>query len=842
MGEELKKYLQHSDLKSITNTLLKDNNQYILSALKKDPKSFKQKQIKAEIKKILDHESLYQIAKRAVKKLNIPHQNIAYYASLAEHYPISDLKKLNQTKQAIYVLCYAHHRHQKINDNLNMSFSHYVEKFKSEASTNARDKIFAEKLEINDDTKNAAIVFRFFDDEKISDNESFGSIRKRAKKYVKKGQFNIIADYLMGLLFDFHETKWDEIAKLKKKITSNLRPIFKVMEFSGDNNQKLLLTAISFLKNYFQSPSNNKKRLNTNVPIQCIPYHLRKHIEKDGVIDMAKYEFIIYQQIVEQIEAGHVYLENSISFKSLSSHLISDVQWKNKSALLKNLSNKKLLTSIDQLLNDLENTLESLIINVNKRIESGDNKGIKIKSVKKKDSSGKNNGDIGEEITFTLPYPASADKENNPIFKQLTQVSIVEVLQFAQKHCHFMSAFTHIKPYDAKDTLDPIAIMACIIANATNLGIYKMAQSSDLPYQRMLTQMKNFMRIETLHDANDLIVNAISDLPIFRYWNIHDDDLHGSVDGQKFETRLHSFIARYSSKYFGVNKGVVAYTLCANHIPVNARIISANQHESHFLFDILYNITSELDIQWLSGDGHSINQLNFVLLDFIDKQFAPHFKQINRKTDSLCGFKSVKQYKNLFIKPQSQINKKLIKKEWDNIQRVIASLLLGETSQHLIVSKLSSHKRKNKTKEALWEYDKILMSIYMLKFIDDMLIRKNVRRALNRGEAYHKLRRAIANVHGQKFRGKNDQEIEIWNECARLMANCMIYYNACLLNALLTYLLKQKGNEKLIGMLKYISPVAWININMYGFYFFEKQSAQIDMMKLAESINMLKTM
>ena len=192
LGEELKKYLQHSDSKSITSTLLKDNNQYILSALKKDPKSFKQKQIKAEIKKILDHESLYQIAKRAVEKLNIPNQNIAYYASLAEHYPISDLKKLNQTKQAIYVLCYAHHRHQKINDNLNMSFSHYVEKFKSEASANARDKIFAEKLEINDDTKNAAIVFRFFDDEKISDNESFGSIRKRAKKYVKKGQFNII--------------------------------------------------------------------------------------------------------------------------------------------------------------------------------------------------------------------------------------------------------------------------------------------------------------------------------------------------------------------------------------------------------------------------------------------------------------------------------------------------------------------------------------------------------------------------------------------------------------------------------------------------------------------------
>lgn len=316
--------------------------------------------------------------------------------------------------------------------------------------------------------------------------------------------------------------------------------------------------------------------------------------------------------------------------------------------------------------------------------------------------------------------------------------------------------------------------------------------------------------------------------------------LNGSVDGQKYETRLHSFIARYSSKYFGVNKGCVAYTLCANHIPVNTKIISANHHESHYLFDILFNNNSEVDIQWLSGDGHSINQINFTLLDFIEKQFAPHFKAINRKANNLCGFKPLNQYKDLLIKPKDKFERKNFKKEWDNIQRIIASLLLGETSQHLIVSKLSSHKRKNKTKEALWKYDKILMSIYMLKFIDDVMIRQNVRRALNRGEAYHKLRRAIANVHGGKFRGRNDKEIEIWNECARLMANCMIYYNAKILNALLAKL-QMEGNEKQIEMLKYISPVAWVDINLYGYYTFENdEKAVIDMARLADGINILK--
>lgn len=615
-----------------------------------------------------------------------------------------------------------------------------------------------------------------------------------------------------------------------------MRPIFNALEFSGTSGQKNLIAAIEFLKKYFPASPKDRKLLITKAPISCIPKKWKQHLmiacentntkTDEKIVDIAKYEFMIYHIITNEIETGLVYLENSISFKSLSSHLISDEKWKNKLKLLKNLGNKKLLMSADQLLDVVEKELEHLIQHVNKRIENGDNLGIKIK----KD---------GDDITFTLPYP-DADKENHPIFRQVTQISIAEALQFAQKDCDFMSTFTHIKPYDAKDTLDPMAIMACIIANATNLGIYKMAESCDLSYQRMYTQSKNFIRLETLKEANDTVTNAIANLPIFKYWNIHDDYIHGSVDGQKYETRLHSFIARYSSKYFGVNKGCVAYTLCANHIPVNARIISANHHESHYLFDILFNNSSVIDIMWLSGDGHSINQINFSLLDFIDKQFAPHFKRINQKSDNLCGFKPLSFYKELMIKPKNKFNRENFKKEWNNIQRIIASLLLGETSQHLIVSKLSSHKRKNKTKEALWEYDKILMNIYMLKFIDEQMIRQNVRRALNRGEAYHKLRRAIANVHGAKFRGKNDKEIELWNECARLMANCMIYYNANLLNALLTKL-KKEGNEKLIEGLKYISPVAWININLYGYYTFEEnEKTTIDMAKLAESINMMK--
>ena len=51
------------------------------------------------------------------------------------------------------------------------------------------------------------------------------------------------------------------------------------------------------------------------------------------------------------------------------------------------------------------------------------------------------------------------------------------------------------------------------------------------------------------------------------------------------------------------------------------------------------------------------------------------------------------------------------------------------------------------------------------------MLRRNVQKALNRGEAYHRLCRAIAYAHGGRFRARSQHEQEVWSECARLVGN-----------------------------------------------------------------------
>ena len=79
---------------------------------------------------------------------------------------------------------------------------------------------------------------------------------------------------------------------------------------------------------------------------------------------------------------------------------------------------------------------------------------------------------------------------------------------------------------------------------------------------------------------------------------------------------------------------------------------------------------------------------------------------------TLYGFKHPSQYdKESLFKPASKANTKLILAEEDNIQHILASLALKVTRQSVIIAKLSSCPRKNRTKKALWELDNLRRSL-----------------------------------------------------------------------------------------------------------------------------------
>jgi TnpA family transposase len=267
----------------------------------------------------------------------------------------------------------------------------------------------------------------------------------------------------------------------------------------------------------------------------------------------------------------------------------------------------------------------------------------------------------------------------------------------------------------------------------------------------------------------------------------------------------------------------------ANHVPLNARIIGANEHESHYVFDVLYSNSTDIIPNIHSTDTHGANEVNFALLHLFGYQFAPRYRDFKTRVKTgLYSMRHPNHYRGQPLTPVRKVKEELVISEWPNVERILLSLLLKTTTQSVIVSKLSAYKRTNRTKRALWEFDNLIRSLYLLDYIDSPGLRSNVQRAVNRGESYHQLRRAIAYAHGGRFRVHSQHEQEIWNECARLVANAVVYYNTLILSEVLDELQK-RGEVATIEAIKRVSPIAWQHINFYGHYLFDADFSPIDL-------------
>ncbi len=186
-----------------------------------------------------------------------------------------------------------------------------------------------------------------------------------------------------------------------------------------------------------------------------------------------------------------------------------------------------------------------------------------------------------------------------------------------------------------------------------------MAETSDISYHVLEATYQQYLRLSTLQASNDRISNFIAGLSIFPYYSFGLEMLYGSVDGQKFEMGTPAIKARYSKKYYRRGKGVVAYSLLANHIPLQSEVIGAHEHESIFVFDICYNNTSNIMPTAITGDMHSINKANFGILYWFGMKLMPRFTHLQTQLKHLyCGY-DLTHYEKLLIPPFGQIDHSL---------------------------------------------------------------------------------------------------------------------------------------------------------------------------------------
>jgi TnpA family transposase len=824
----VRQHLAQADIAVLQRLLDDTPGLHEVTQLKREPKDFSAGEIKREIQRGAQIRDVYHRATTLLPVLHISNENIKHYASLVNYYSVYKLKRLDTWVVYLYLLCFVSHRYQRLHDNLLSSLIHHVRRYTDDAKEAAKDRVADYRLEGNANLPKAGQVLKLFTDDRIAAQTPFEDVQAQAFRILARPTLDVVADHIAtNARFDETALQWAHIDTLAPQFKRHLRPILLAVDFAAASARHPLMDAVRFLKATWQKGRTLSQQPAEALPRRCIPDTVKRYLyvhetQEPRRLLFDRYEFLIYRLLRNGLEAGDIFCRDSVRFRSFEDDLLDDQRWQEKETLLANIGLPLLTQPIQEHLAALEQQLEDRLTAVNQRITAGDNTHVQITKRTPK-------------VRWTLQYPRSPEPANHLLFDALTQVDISRVLHFVHQHCGFMDAFEHVLGRYVKQELDDRALTACLIAWGTNMGVGKMADISDLGYHTLASTSASFLRLETLRHANDRISNALAALPIFRQYDL-GDALHSSSDGQKFETRLHTINARYSPKYFGLHKGVVAYSLVANHIPINATIIGANEHESHYVLDLLLNNTTDIRPEVHSTDTHGTNEVNFGLLHIFGYQFAPRYRDFYEKVQtSLYGFKHPSQYPEGLLKPIRKINPRLIVEEWEHIQRILVSLALKTTTQHIIVGKLSAYPRKNKTRRALWEYDNIIRSLYLLEYIDSPPLRQHVQRALNRGESYHQLRRAVSYANFGKLRFKTEEEQHLWEECSRLLTNCIIYYNAMIVSQLWTHK-ERLGDMQGAAQLAQVSPVAWQHINLCGRYEFTKRPETINMEAIIQEL------
>ncbi len=811
----------------IEKLLVREDILSYLAVLKQDAKNFGYKMMVTERQKLSVIKPLYILAKELLPKLDISRQNLLRYAELVDYYTIFELRRFSQERLHLYLLCYTWQRYMQLTDNLVDAFGYHLKQFDSETKESAEDNFTKHSRSQQGKMPIVGKLLHLYVDKNISDNMTFGEIRKKyAFSLMQEEDINKTAQQMILKPISEHALKWKAVDKIGHRFKKHLRSIFMELDFTSYAPNNQLITVIGQLKQAFLSQKPIYKN-NTDEYLDIVPKKLKQHLlitDKKGNItgiQPNRYEFWIYSQITKRLESGEIHLNDSISHGCFENELVplDDIE-------INQLDLPCLQRSIEEQLDELNKELKRQWDLFDKVIKSNKLKHIQYDTNTK-------------TLSFHRPKTNKLEESENVIYSKLPPVDITDVMRFVNERCNYLSAFNPIQNRYTKSNADEDSLLAVIISQAMNHGNSKLGKISDIPYQRLLDVYHQYFRKSTLQEANKIISNAMKDLPIFPYFSFDLTTLYGSVDGQKMEVEYPTIKARYSKKYFGRGKGVVSYGMLVNHNHVMGDTIGTNEHESYFVFDIHYNNITDIVPDAITGDMHSINKANFAILHWFKVYFRPRFTNLETQLKHLYCGDELENYNDYYIKPVGQIDRQLITDEWDpKIKQIILTLATKETTQSKIIKKLCTYKQ-TRTLKAIFEFDKLIRSIYTLQYLMDPKLQQDVHRSQNRIESFHQLRAAIARVNGKKqLRGKTDIEIDISNQCGRLIANAIVYYNSALLSLILEKY-KSCNNTKAIEKLKKISPVAWQHIHLLGRYMFCSNKNPIDLEKIISILEII---
>jgi TnpA family transposase len=139
-----------------------------------------------------------------------------------------------------------------------------------------------------------------------------------------------------------------------------------------------------------------------------------------------------------------------------------------------------------------------------------------------------------------------------------------------------------------------------------------------------------------------------------------------------------------------------------------------------------------------------------------------------------------------------------------------------------ILKKLSASPKESQLAKALRELGRIERSLFMIEWDSSPFLRRRCQAGLNKGEAAHKLKRAVFFHERGEIRDRSFESRAFRASGLNLVVSAIVHWNTVYLDRAATHL-RMAGRTIPNDLLKHVSPLSWEHVNLTGIYTWDSE-------------------
>ena len=425
----------------------------------------------------------------------------------------------------------------------------------------------------------------------------------------------------------------------------------------------------------------------------------------------------------------------------------------------------------------------------------------------------------GDELKITplkAATPEAAETLADRLYAMMPNLRITSLLAEVDRWTGFSSAFTHLHSGAPAD--DRRIVLTAVLADATNLGLTRMAEACSIAsYRQLAWTAAWYLREEAYRRALAILVNAQQSQPLAALFGAAD---LSSSDGQHFPTAGPGEAVGAVNAHYERTASALFYThLSARQAPYHTVAIPPSGEAAHVIDGLLYH-EADLSIATHHTDGGGVSDHVFALACLLGFYFAPRIPNLAERRLYTFGAPSGWPALEPFI--AGRINEKLIAAHWDDVLRLATSVRTGATSASLLLKRLGAYPRQNGLAIALREIGRIERTLFMLDWFELPRLRRQTTVELNKGEARNALARAVCFHRLGRLRDRTAAALQYRASGLALVTAAIALWNTVYLGRALDKL--RRGGEIVPDpLLAHLAPVGWQHINLTGDYLWDAE-------------------